>query len=300
MRDEAGIDWEKVKEETCYDEKLRAGDLLPPRPWPRSARPVPDRFRPVKQGLGTRECSPGLSYANSPFLTVEQKGMLITFSGLDGAGKTTLIGKLNRTLRFWGYSVAVLTMYDHIGVYAFVRYLRDTSSRLATKLVQASQDADVDPAGLSRPAKSSEPSMVTRLILRVARNAYMRRIVNIIDLCLFPFYRLYFEKWRRRVLILDRYFYDSLADVADGRNWLYIRLFLKLVPNPDLPVFVDVCPEKAYARKGEYSVKYLTKRRGFYQKIFGWIRHPLVLANEELESSTANLEAELQERICEH
>ncbi len=223
--------------------------------------------------------------------------MLITFSGLDGAGKTTLIDKLSDMLRLRGYRVAVLTMYDHVGVYALVRYLRHLSSRLRGWVAKMLPHQQVHPVGLAGQSKDGGPGLATRLILRVARAAVMRRIVLVIDLCLFPFYRLYFEKWRRRILILDRYFYDSLADVADGRHWFYIRLFLRFVPRPDLPVSVDICPRKAFARKGEYSVEYLTRRRGFYGEIFGGVDRPLVFVNDELDASLSHLETALKERM---
>ena len=223
--------------------------------------------------------------------------MLITFSGLDGAGKTTLIRKLSGMLRLRRNQVAILTMYDHVGVYALVRYLRGVSSRLRDRLVRNLLHGHDHPAGPGGTSKNGEPGLATQLILKVARAAFMRRIVLIIDLCLFPFYRLYFEKWRSGVLILDRYFYDSLADVADGRHCLYIRLFLKVVPHPDLPISVDICPRKAYARKGEYSVEYLTRRRGFYKEIFGRVDRPLVFVNDDLAASLSHLETALEERM---
>ncbi|HEU5262475.1 MAG TPA: hypothetical protein VFU41_13745, partial [Gemmatimonadales bacterium] len=56
--------------------------------------------------------------------------MLITVSGLDGAGKSTLIGGLRAALERHGHTVAVLHMNDDVGVYAYARRARDGLLRL--------------------------------------------------------------------------------------------------------------------------------------------------------------------------
>ena len=51
--------------------------------------------------------------------------MLITFSGLDGAGKSTLIAWLKESLERGNRRVAVFHMNDHVGAYAYLRAVRD-------------------------------------------------------------------------------------------------------------------------------------------------------------------------------
>ena len=50
---------------------------------------------------------------------------VVTFSGLDGAGKSTLIGSLKVALESKGLTVRVLTMYDDLSFYAWLRFFRD-------------------------------------------------------------------------------------------------------------------------------------------------------------------------------
>src|SRR5690606_38995894 len=57
--------------------------------------------------------------------------MLVTFSGLDGAGKSTVIGDVVDTLRGAGRRCVVLHMNDDVGTYAFLRRLRDAALRRA-------------------------------------------------------------------------------------------------------------------------------------------------------------------------
>src|SRR5207247_10946062 len=53
------------------------------------------------------------------------RGMLITLSGLDGAGKSTLIASLRTALEERQRPVAVLHLDDEVGVYAYARMVRD-------------------------------------------------------------------------------------------------------------------------------------------------------------------------------
>ena len=135
------------------------------------------------------------------------------------------------------------------------------------------------------------------MIFKIVRSSTVKRFVYIFDLCILILYRINLEKFGNRILILDRYFYDSLADVSDGRRWFNVRLLLFLTPIPELPVFVDVSPEEAYTRKGEYSVEYLTERRAKYERIFGWVPRGFVLANEDLNKTWDVLNAAISERI---
>ena len=59
--------------------------------------------------------------------------MLITFSGLDGAGKSTLIEWLRVALEAQRHRVAVLHLEHNVGVYATVRRVRDGVVRLARR-----------------------------------------------------------------------------------------------------------------------------------------------------------------------
>src|SRR5213596_1625276 len=167
--------------------------------------------------------------------------MLITISGLDGAGKSTLIERLQTGLERRGRRVAVRHMNDDIGVYAWLRSARDA-------LLPAHRQA------------TRAPSLAGRARNAIIWNKAWRHILYVADLCVFLGYRLYLERARRQILIMDRYFYDTLVDVADGRHWGLLRLLARLTPTPDLSVFLDTSPEEAYRRKAEYPLAYQRAR----------------------------------------
>lgn len=228
--------------------------------------------------------------------------MLITFSGLDGAGKSTLIDWLQRELEAENRPVAVFHMNDHIGLYAYLRSVRNGLQRLAPRRRQRQSAAEPLRPTNQRPTGGGLAAQV-RPALRRVRNAVvwnkpLRRFIYPLDLLVFLCYRLYLEKVERRVLIMDRYFYDTLVDVSDGRRWFWIRLLEWLTPTPHLPIYLDITPEESFARKGEYSVEYLRRRWLAYRTVFPWVATSVTLENRDLNTSKAALQQVLMQRMA--
>lgn len=188
--------------------------------------------------------------------------MLISVSGLDGAGKTTAIAALRQDLERQGRPTTVLHLNDRVGLYAWIGALRDR--------VTGTRRPGVD----SPPRTEPRTSALGRIRDAVLWNKPLRRLLLPIDLACFAAIRFYVERVRRRTLIVDRYFYDRLVDVAPAspaaRGWRWIRTLARLTPAPDVAILLDVTPEQAFARKGEYSVPYLAQRAAAYERVFAW------------------------------
>jgi len=216
--------------------------------------------------------------------------MLITFSGLDGSGKSTLAECLRESLEKRNQPALVFHMYYDVGLLACARALVERiggrKSEPETKRAHA-------------PRAGGQKSLSARLKYALAWNKSLRLCVYPFDLVIFLCYRLYIEKVRGRVLIMDRYFYDTLVDVAEGRGRLRgVRLLSRLTPQPTVPVLLDISPEVAFARKGEHSVDYLSRRRVSYQKLFPKNGGAVVLAGgDDLGSMRSRLEQIVLERM---
>jgi len=232
--------------------------------------------------------------------------MLVSFSGLDGSGKTTLITALKRALESQDYAVTVLTVYDDISFYSRLRALHDwvrggppAVPGNESGLTQAQERLRLGFAGDPRTDVSDKHRPAARLVYGVGRSLAVRRAVLLLDLASLLVHRLYVETVKGRVLITDRYLYDSLVDVVDqgGRHWSFIRWFTRLVPTPDAPVFVDVPAEQAFARKAEYPLDYIRWRQGAYQQVFVWVRRPIIIDNRDLASAVTALTTAVAERL---
>lgn len=210
--------------------------------------------------------------------------MLITLSGLDGAGKSTLAEALRAKLEKDGIAAVVFHMNKDVGLYAYLRNARDLVKRAIRPGhgEAAPHGSSVAPAmDAGKPIGPAKAALLD-VRRRIIWNKSLRRWVDLGDLATFLLYRSYIEKVRGRVLIMDRYFYDRMADIADGQRWRYLRWFCRITPTPDVAVLVEVTPEEAFSRKREYSVDSMTKRRTYYKEIFSWIPQSVTLPNDDL------------------
>lgn len=224
--------------------------------------------------------------------------MLITLSGLDGAGKSTLAEALQAKLGEKGVRAAVLHMNKDVGLYAYLRTARDELKRLVGFSHVRAVRPDNSTLSSTEPRQGSRAkAALLEVRRRIIWSRSLRRFVDIGDLGTFLLYRLVVERVRGRVLIMDRYFFDRIADVADGKRWGYLRWFSKLIPTPDLAVLVEVSPQEAFSRKGEYSVESMTRRRQLYQEIFGWVPNAVTLRNDDLGAALSQLEQLVFDRL---
>jgi thymidylate kinase len=217
-------------------------------------------------------------------------GVLITFSGLDGAGKSTLIEFLRTTLEGRRQSVVVLHLNDQVGVYAFLRAMRD---RLLGRGRRPEPLAPGAPDPRSQKLQQTAPrglrGALSRLRTAILWNKPVRRLLYPFDLMIFLCYRAYLERAQGRVLIMDRYFYDTLVDVTTDRRGPWTRLLEQLTPRPTVPVFLDITPEESFRRKREFSIEYLRHRSEAYRRVFARVPDAVRLVNDDLHRTKAAL-----------
>src|SRR2546430_14351819 len=138
--------------------------------------------------------------------------MLITFSGLDGAGKSTVIAWLRDELTRQRRQVRVFHMNDDVGVYAYLRALRDRVKRIVRGNGVAPSGAAPPPAPVRRPpARGRAPlrARLGRVPQAILWNKPIRRALYSVDLLLFPSYRRHFYGTPGPRVVIER---DSFRD----------------------------------------------------------------------------------------
>jgi thymidylate kinase len=175
---------------------------------------------------------------------------LVSFSGVDGAGKSTQIEALCSRLRQDGVDVRVIRFWDDI---AQLTQFRVSAGHTIFK---GDKGVGTPSAPINRRDKNvrSWPMSALRGFLYLVDAVATRSAVK------------HALRSGADLVIFDRYMYDELANLPVSSPWgqSYIRLIMKLVPRPNISFLLDASPEKARARKPEYPLEFLRINRKSY------------------------------------
>jgi len=175
---------------------------------------------------------------------------LVSFSGIDGAGKSTQIESLQARLKEAGLRVLLVTFWNDV---ARLTRIREVSGHT---LFQGEKGVGTPDRPVNRQDKNVQSWYMTplRFGLYFVDAVSLRRVVAKA------------LKGDADVVIFDRYVYDELANLS-VRNPItraYIRLLLRLAPKPDISYLLDADPVQARARKPEYPLDFLHSSRASY------------------------------------
>lgn len=182
---------------------------------------------------------------------------LVSFSGIDGAGKSTQIDALCSSLREDGVTVRVIRFWDDI---ASLTRFRETAGHT---LFKGDKGIGTPSAPINRKDKNvrSWPMSAVRLFIYSLDAISTRRAVKSA------------LRSGDDLVIFDRYMYDELANLtlSNPISRFYVRLIMRLVPRPHISFFLDANPEKARARKPEYPLAFLHTNRRSYMTLINLI-----------------------------
>ena len=190
----------------------------------------------------------------------QKKPLLITFSGLDGSGKSTQIASVMHYLNSQKMRVVTLAFWDNVVV----------GKRYREGFVHRVYKSE---KGIGAPGKpvNRRDKNVRGWYLSISRVAlYFLDAVHLCEVI---------GRARRGnpdVIIMDRYIYDELANlpVTNPVSRWFAKSVNALVPTPDLALLLDADPETARARKPEYPVDFMKgSRQAYFQlaKLLGGI-----------------------------
>jgi thymidylate kinase len=167
----------------------------------------------------------------------------VSFSGMDGAGKSTQIASLRARMEEAGLRVRIVTFWDDV---ARLTHLREVSGH---KIFKGDK-------GIGSPVRSWKMTLVR----------YFLYAVDAVSL------RLVVKKTLKSdvdFIIFDRYAYDELANLTLSNPFAraYVRLIMMFVPRPNVSYILDADPVQARARKPEYPVEFLHISRASYKAL---------------------------------
>lgn len=199
--------------------------------------------------------------------------MLITFSGLDGSGKTTQAIIVCDLLTSWGYSSELI----HLIPWTWVNQIGEKLSRNQVNTHRRIND-------------KKRPGFFHRFLQ-----------LGFMSLDLIRFRFLLWSKSVNTVVVCDRYFYDlgiQAYYIGVMPNWL-LKTYWWFIPKPDHAFLLEVSPILAEQREGEHISAYYHEKQILYQAESK--RWPIVnVPSVSLESAKEIIVVQLQGLVKSH
>ncbi|MGA9585682.1 MAG: thymidylate kinase [Terracidiphilus sp.] len=183
---------------------------------------------------------------------------IVSFSGVDGAGKSTQIERLCECLKERGLRVRHFRFWDDI---ARLKRFREGAGHT---IFNGDKGIGSPEAPINRRDKNVGGWLMTCF-------RYFLYLADAISL------RIVFQKALRSnvdVVIFDRYTYDELANLnlAQPLTRIYAHIIMHFIPRPEISFVLDADPVAARARKPEYPIEFVRMNRRAYvemNRLFG-------------------------------
>ena len=214
-----------------------------------------------------------------------QRSLLISFSGMDGSGKSTQIENLRSALHAAGLNTHLLAFWDNVVV--GVRYREG----FVHKVYKSERGIGAPGKPVNRRDKNMRGWHLT-----LAR--HFLYLLDALNLC-----RVVAQERKRGtdVIILDRYIYDELSNLklANPFTRAFVRALHAVVPKPDVAYLLDADPIGAYERKPEYPLEFMKKCRQAYFQLANLLENLTIIPALSLPEAKAAVLRAAENKLAE-
>lgn len=207
--------------------------------------------------------------------------MIISFSGLDGSGKSTHIDLTVDFLRKEGIRTKVIEIYGMSFFSIMGSFLNRLSKKHAQSLV------------------AEQFRIEEKLSIKKKYLSLVRRFSLFLDILIFCTFIKFPAKIKHRHVICDRYFYDTVIQLFYLKmcSKQFYENALKWIPMPDIPIIILVEPNIAFGRKVEYDREYFHRKDILYRDIAKKKINYKVIISEGLDETQREIEKIIKAKI---
>ena len=182
-----------------------------------------------------------------------QEPIIVSFSGLDGAGKTTQIMSLRESAVHLGLRTQLITFWDDVVV----------GTRFRESFVHKVFGSEQGVGAPGKPVERRDKNV------RVGYLTLMRHLLYLADAIHLRIVLRRARHWNTDVIIMDRYLYDELTNLPLDNPFsiAFAKFIARIAPRPELAILLDTDPDIARARKPEYSLNFMRQSRNSYFRL---------------------------------
>jgi thymidylate kinase len=217
------------------------------------------------------------------FLTTAMfhRGKVITFSGVDGAGKTTVIDIVSKRLKN-KYRKDIVLLRHRPGVLPILSTIKHGSK------AKAEQHASV-----TLPRQGNNKSKLSSM---------MRFCYYFLDYQIGQVYVYFKYVLRGKVVVYDRYYFDFINDAKRSNinlNRNFIKSLYRFIYKPDVNFYLFNDAETILSRKAELSAQDINQMNEKYQDLFSEYQQSrksnyIKVKNDDLNQTIALIMGELR------
>jgi len=213
-----------------------------------------------------------------------RRPVLVSFSGIDGAGKSTQIENLHSHLSAARLQVGRLAFWDDVAV---LRRFREFSRSALLK-------GDAGIGSPDKPVNRRDKNVQTWYM-----NAFRFFLYSLDAAWLNVVVRKALRS-HTAVVIFDRYLYDELANLPlrSRLTRSYVRLMLKCAPQPDVAYLLDADPVQARERKPEYPLEFVQSNRAAYLALSALSGSMTVIAPGTADEVASKVIQQIEQSLC--
>ena len=218
-----------------------------------------------------------------PFDILAEKGAVITFSGVDGAGKSTVLYTIKEELETL-YRKQVIVLRHRPSIFPILSALANGKEKAELK------------AASTLPRQGTNTNVLSSL----ARFAYYLTDFLIGQWIVYFKYTL-----RGKVVLFDRYYFDFIVDGRRSNIHLpsaFTQSFLPFISKPDFNAYLYASPEMIRARKQELEVHTISELDAHYKSLFGNLHTQQperfqIVENDKLEHTLSTILKQIRTKL---